>query len=476
MKLRQSLLDKAAVLVLLLTSAAEVSVQGDASCTGISKDVACKKCSESTHKCMPGEVPIDPWLVAAAKQQRELQIDEPWDRLQMLDAHNGYNARAWGFGVTDTCPWPPPYPMDCNNYANQEFSFMDLLNMGIRALEIDNWFCYNEMRMAHLGDTIDLECSETDPLFSDGIKEIADWINLPGNGEEMVRIYMNEKYNQGNDDSVNDPLEQYLGDRILTPAELADTYGGKWPTPRQMRQAGKNVVVATGSTAGSGEVYPHGGKYIHKIYWEDKQMRLFTNYPECGTKNLTNKIRYYSDATHYGNSTHLKHDGPSNGAGVIYDFTEFVKCRVQYPATDMITPDLIKTALFTWAEGQPDPELTSESCVWVSRTDWRWYVSEDCSIELYCACQSTTDPDDWKISSSPASYSSSSDACPTGYKFSVPQDGFRHQKLKDESGGNSVWINITPWLPEKESAAPSVGQLSSTALLMSLLLGSFLRY
>ena len=53
------------------------------------------------------------------------------------------------------------------------------------------------MRMAHLGSDIDLECSESDRLFSDGIKEIADWINLPGNGQEMVRVYMNvslEKY------------------------------------------------------------------------------------------------------------------------------------------------------------------------------------------------------------------------------------------------------------------------------------------
>ncbi|XP_038071223.1 uncharacterized protein MT2135-like [Patiria miniata] len=264
-----------AVIVLLVTAVAQVGAQADATCTGISKDVSCKKCRDNTHKCMPGEVPVDDWLIATAKQQRELQIDEPWNRLQMLDAHNGYNTRAWGYGVNDTCPWSPPnpYPMDCNNYANQEFSFTDLLNMGVRAVEIDNWFCFNEMRMAHLGSTIDLECSVYDRLFSDGIKEIADWINLPGNGEEMVKIYMNEKFDQGNDDSVNNPLRDYMGERILTPADLKNTYGGQWPTPRQMRKAGKNVVIATGSTAGSGEVYPHGGVYIHKIYWEDLQMR-----------------------------------------------------------------------------------------------------------------------------------------------------------------------------------------------------------
>ena len=50
---------------------------------------------------------------------------------------------------------------------------------------------FPQMRMAHLGDTIDLECSSTDPLFSNGIKQIADWIKTPGNEEEMVRIYLN---------------------------------------------------------------------------------------------------------------------------------------------------------------------------------------------------------------------------------------------------------------------------------------------
>ena len=29
------------------------------------------------------------------------------------------------------------------------------------------------------------------------------------------------------------------------------------------------MVMASGSTAGSGELYTHGGVFIHHIYWED---------------------------------------------------------------------------------------------------------------------------------------------------------------------------------------------------------------
>ncbi|XP_071806953.1 uncharacterized protein MT2135-like [Asterias amurensis] len=462
----------ALIFLMCAHSSFEVGAVVDPSCTGLSKSVMCTKCSEDTGKCMQGGVPVDTWLQFATKTQRDLQMDEQFHRLQMLDAHNGYNTRADGYGVEDTCPWPPPYPQDCDNYANQEFSFTDLLNMGVRALEIDNWYCFNQMRLAHLGSTIDLVCSVTDRLFSEGIKEIADWLDQPGNEHELVKIYMNEKYDQGNDDTVNGPLGDYMGKKILTPSDLSDTYGEEWPTMRTMIKDGKNVVIASGSTAGSGEAYTHGGVYIHAIFWEDLKVSAFTNYPDCGGKTLTNNLRFYSDATHYGTNVTLKHDGPST-TGVIFDFSEYVKCRVQNPATDMITPELVSTAVFTWAEGEPTAPPTSESCVWISKTDWRWYLSGDCSVELYHACQSTNDPDDWTISSSMSAFSPMSSGCPDGYTFSVPQDGFRNQKLRDASNGNSVWINFTP--DEEVSAAPSLGQSLTLLLLMCPAIAQFLR-
>ena len=42
-----------------------------------------------------------------------------------------------------------------------------------------------------------------------------------------------------------------------------------------------------------------------------------------------------------------------------------MKCGVQYAATDFITPDVVATSVFTWAAGQPSPELRADSCVWI---------------------------------------------------------------------------------------------------------------
>lgn len=47
------------------------------------------------------------------------------------------------------------------------------------------------MRLAHLGTNIKIGCQEDDKLYSDGIKEIADWVNTDGNQFELLRIYIN---------------------------------------------------------------------------------------------------------------------------------------------------------------------------------------------------------------------------------------------------------------------------------------------
>ena len=50
--------------------------------------------------------------------------------------------------ANDSCSWPPPYDENpCLSVANQEFSFTDLLNFGIRGLELDNWYCYDQVKL-----------------------------------------------------------------------------------------------------------------------------------------------------------------------------------------------------------------------------------------------------------------------------------------------------------------------------------------
>eukprot|EP00057_Strongylocentrotus_purpuratus_P014470 XP_011668944.1 PREDICTED: uncharacterized protein LOC100890124 [Strongylocentrotus purpuratus] len=409
-----------------------------AQCIGLSADVVCE--CDGYGRCMKGTLEIDPWLQFALKTQREIQIDLAIDRMQIFDAHNAFNNRAYGlaYGANDTCQWPPPYDNVCLGWANHEFSIIDMLNMGVRAVEIDNWYCDGEMRVAHLGTRRAIGCGEFNVLFSDVIADIGQWMHEPGNENDFIRIYINEKYDQGYDAEVNSPLERYLGhDEILSPADLRDTYRGVYPTLRRMREDGKRVFVV------SGDDTLHQGKYIHVGQCDGSGENAFTNYPQCGGKTETYCRRFRGDATHYVFGA--IYDGPT-ASGAITDMSEMVKCRINLIATDMVTPQLMKTGVYTWAYGEPSLQLDEDSCVVLNHEDFRWYTSPDCDQSLSYACQSSTDPNDWLVSESTGPYDVTRDLCPIGYKFSLPHNGFRQQKLKEAMKGSSVWLNFTPWL------------------------------
>ncbi|XP_071499466.1 uncharacterized protein [Diadema antillarum] len=407
-------------------------------CRGLSTEVPCQ--CDDKGRCRKGTVEVQPWLQFALKTQRELQINFRVDQMQVFDAHNAFNNRAYGlaYGANDTCQWPPPYDNVCIGIANHEFSIVDMLNMGIRSVELDIWWCFDAMRVAHLGTRFALGCGEFNVPLADVIADIGDWLDQTENEDEFVRIYFNEGYDQGHDADVNGPLERYLGhDRILSPADLRDTYGGVWPTLRRMREDGKRVVVvADGDNV-------HQGKYLHTTRYQGFHADEFTNYPQCGGKNDTNRLRFYGDSTHYG--FNIIYDGPSV-AGVTTDLSEMVKCRITYPAVDMVTPQLMATAVFTWAPGEPSLDLDETTCVLLNNEDSRWYTPRDCGQSLSYACQSASNPEDWKISETTGSYDVTTNLCPIGYKFSVPHNGYRQQKLIEAMRGAPVWLNFSPWL------------------------------
>ncbi|XP_071818112.1 uncharacterized protein MT2135-like [Apostichopus japonicus] len=408
-------------------------------CTHLSADSGCDECNDWGH-CVPGSVPVDPWLEFALKTQREIQLDEPFANFQMFDSHNAFNNRGDGFGGNDSCTWPPPYVRPCQTWANHEFSLIDQLNMGIRGLELDNWWCHDAMRLAHMGSDLKILCFERNKLWSSALNDIANWLAKDGNEGEFVRLYINEKSYQGHDDEFNDPIWENFGNKVLTPQYLEEEYGGVWPTMRRLRENGKNVAVMI--KTGASPEKDHGGLYVVRYDWRDAGMGGFTPYPRCGGKNPddTRTWRFHGDATHYP----IVYDGPSGG--IMYDFVDMVKCNVQWPASDMVHPQMMRTAVFTWAEGEPSQTLQSGTCI-ALHGDNRWHVEQNCYQQFRHACQSAGNKDVWTVSDTTRPYRYSGIICPTGYKFSLPNNGYRQQKLFEAANGETVWINYSPWLP-----------------------------
>lgn len=406
------------------------TIEANEDCDELSSRARCK-CGK-LGRCDKGTAKISPWLAFALKTQREIQIDAPFDQIQMLCAHNAFNDRTDGYGILDDCPWPPPYNYTCLDLANHEFSFTDLLNMGVRGLEIDPWWCFGKMLMSHDDNKQYRGCAPWDRHFDDGIKEIGEWIHKPGNEHEIIRLYFEDGHSHtlGHDNLINGPIAKYLGDKVLTPNESKKYFPGRWPTAREMRKMNKSIVI--------GASEQHGKHYIFGWYWHEMTRNEFVKSQNCSSINQDKPLRVYCDSTEYL----FFWNGPKE-TGVILDFSRFMKCGVTYPAADQVDPVLLATAVFTWAEGEPSKPLTEDSCVLVSGQNETWYVG-DCQDSHPFACQSINTANDWVTSNTTGVYAKP--VCPDGYQFNIPHNGLQHQQLVNVMGGTDTWINITPYV------------------------------
>ena len=131
-------------------------------CDQLRKDANCCKC-RFHGICLQGTARISSWPQYALKTQRELEVDISVNRVQF---HNAFNNRASGYGDSDDCHWPMKDDEVCISVANQEFSFTDQLNMGVRHLEIDLWNCFGKIRMSHGNGDFKISCS---PCMGQGV-------------------------------------------------------------------------------------------------------------------------------------------------------------------------------------------------------------------------------------------------------------------------------------------------------------------
>eukprot|EP00057_Strongylocentrotus_purpuratus_P016359 XP_011670833.1 PREDICTED: uncharacterized protein LOC100893701 [Strongylocentrotus purpuratus] len=410
-----------------MMKAAVIPKKGTHHCDKLSSKAGCTECT-LFKRCVKGHVPSHPWLDFALKTQQEIQIDQEFPKVQLLAAHNAFNDRADHYGVLDDCPWPPPYDAACLGLANQEFSLTDMLNMGIRSLEIDPWWCFGNMRMSH-ASVHAIGCGPTDRLFVYGMKEIGEWVHKPENAGIIIRIYFEDgsDHTKGHDDLINGPIKKYFGDRVFTPTDRKQL--GRWPTLREMRNLNKTVLVTSANS------YTHGSVFIQEGYWNEYIRKEFTPYPACGQASSSSVLRYYCDSTNYGPFWNERKQ-----TGVIIKFSEFKKYA------DQINPKLLETAVWTWAKGQPSQPLTIQSCVFLDGTSHRWYLAPSCDTLLPHACISSSNSTVWVLGSK-ASYGDIN-ACPKGFHFSLPVNGFHQQKLIEVASNQSVWLNMTSYLPQ----------------------------
>ena len=406
-------------------------VKEENSCDQLSREANCSDCGFNGI-CVQGAARISPWLQFALKTQQEIQIDVPINHAQVLAAHNSYNNRASGYGYLDDCQWPLREDDVCISLANQEFSFTDQLNMGIRHLEIDLWACFGKIRMSHGNNGIMFGCWPWDKELTEGLKEISDWTRKSENRNEIVAIYFEDHTSDSQDWSINHAIKEHFGDKVLTPDDLKVNFTDRWPTTRELRQMKKTVIFF--------DEHSHSGRYLHDQFWSKAfTVNSFSSQLEncSAVGNNKESVRVYSDSTVYG----PLYNGIKD-TGSIMDFKKYLSCGVNILCADQINAGLMKTAVFTWAEGEPKQPINESSCVTLS-SEGRWHLAE-CSEDHYFACVSKRNENIWRVSSGVGKYKNP--LCPEDMEFSVPHNGYQHQQLVKISLGKAVWLNLTSFI------------------------------
>lgn len=136
----------------------------------------------------------------ALKSQRDLQVNEPISNTLQLGSHNAYNSKAYG---AVNIPLVAP---------NQIFSLADQLDAGARVLELDLWLYNGVIVLNHNKEwepnPIGVNPSAPVIPIVEALEEIRGWVDA--NPSEVIFLHL-ENYTGLEDSQWKEPFQQMLG-------------------------------------------------------------------------------------------------------------------------------------------------------------------------------------------------------------------------------------------------------------------------
>jgi hypothetical protein len=202
------------------------------------------QCVNDKRQTGPKDYSWEAW--ALAQQRYNIAAGEPINWVTTLNAHNAYNNKNDNYSIPD-----------------QKYSMTDLLNWGVRSLELDVHWVYGQVLVCH-GMPDHSGCAPFDRLYAYAIRELGEW--LDANPGEIIHINFEDRAENAPDDAINAPIKKWLGSKVWLaiggtkyPFGYApgNTKTALWPTMRQMAAAGKQVIITSSHT--------HGDKYIFPV-------------------------------------------------------------------------------------------------------------------------------------------------------------------------------------------------------------------
>ena len=367
------------------------------------------------------------WLASAnaadlsqgINDQYRLALDTPINRMQILGAHN-----AWNDGN--------------NTWNNQRLPLTRLMDLGIRNVDLDVHMDGGEAVLCHSDCGAFYAAKDSYPQELGRIKG---W--LDNNPHGIVLIDIEDR--AGNQAAVEGPLYSTFGGLLFKPADMP-TNG--WPTARQMIASGKRVIVKSANHTYDGSLIFSGSLFANGASggWNSRQVKYF-NGGNCTVNDapISQELIYALSDSKIGKD--ILPDAWIDETGTIDagNIPAMTRCGIDIIDADHWDENMVRAAIWSWADGEPNNYGNNEHCAHM-RGDGRWNDNQ-CAASYRYACQSLSNPDDWRLSSASGNWHNGKQACATefggNFAFSAPANGYMNDQLKQMAGGQNVWINFT---------------------------------
>lgn len=203
----------------------------------------------------------DPVGKALHDQLYSVQADQPLNHDVFLGSHNSFSSYRedirgnGGVGIVPDAL--PGYALNITPQilADQELSITDQLASGARFIVLHPHYYQNQLRVCHdnFSDALEREICDAAThgrLFAYAVQEIAAWLDQ-NPGEFVILRLLHDVGKYGEASQLAVILNYYFGSKIYqTDANVSPSLG-TFPSLRQLRSQGKQIMIIGGETEGS---------------------------------------------------------------------------------------------------------------------------------------------------------------------------------------------------------------------------------
>eukprot|EP00752_Nemacystus_decipiens_P007961 g7114.t1 len=426
------------------------------------------------------------WLHRAAALQRFVGYDIPLDRLTLTATHNSFS-----------------HDYDISTHANFEvltaqiFSITDQLTcLGVRGLELDLHYIdelaeegdeESAIRLCHTSDGAaeiiqalcagvfgwdvcnnsdifdyeeDTGCRPGAPTAREGFAEVATWLNLPENANEVVFIKLDSHLNDEDDRVSTIVADEFGEEMIFSPASWEEFSGNStWPSPAEMVALGTRVVIA--GPEPSSLVFNDETQAVEVITgaqnFDPDTCDEVDGFPEPSWHRVQGDV--VSLRLVIGNTTIFELI-PDSDENITAAMTQNILNCGLTPTLDRIDAGLMEATMWSWATDMPETGFSQPRAAIVSVAEngrWTDVDSDTASGETHSYACRNSDSDqrfDWVVvpmvsgGEFGGEFSEAEEACASedGYVFGAPRTAYENTMLRtqmEESGVATAWIKYT---------------------------------